>query len=171
MFVKSKYVENLLKHNGNFCCTWMHTRKSEILIYIGFSPILLEYVTNLHPSLTRLWLDQNITNIYGLLLPPATKLGQGYIFTGVCDSVNREVCFLPGAGCASSHGSVSSRGMLPPGGDGGASFWGVPPLEGGLVETNPPTAAGGTHPTGMHSCFIDNQKETNISLVCSRKLH
>ena len=25
-------------------------------------------------------------------LPPATKLGQGYIFTGVCDSVNRGVC-------------------------------------------------------------------------------
>ena len=24
------------------------------------------------------------------LLPPATKLGQGYIFTGVCDSVHRE---------------------------------------------------------------------------------
>ena len=115
MFVKSKYVENLLKHNGNFCCTWMHTMKSKILIYIGFSPILLEYVTNLHPSLTLLWLDQNITNIYSLLLPPATKLGQGYIFTGVCDSVNSGVCFLPGAGCASSHGSVSSRG--------GASSW------------------------------------------------
>ena len=26
------------------------------------------------------------------ILPPATKLGQGYIFTGVCDSVNRGVC-------------------------------------------------------------------------------
>ena len=25
---------------------------------------------------------------YNLLLPPATKLGQGYIFTGVCDSVH-----------------------------------------------------------------------------------
>ena len=24
-----------------------------------------------------------------LLLPPATKLGQGYIFTGICDSVHR----------------------------------------------------------------------------------
>ena len=24
-----------------------------------------------------------------LLLPPATKLGQGYIFTGVCDSVHK----------------------------------------------------------------------------------
>ena len=26
------------------------------------------------------------------LLPPTMKLGQGYIFTGVCDSVNRGVC-------------------------------------------------------------------------------
>ena len=25
------------------------------------------------------------------LLPPATKLGQGYVFTGVCDSVHRGV--------------------------------------------------------------------------------
>ena len=29
------------------------------------------------------------------LLPPATKLGQGYIFTGVCDSVHRGVCAIP----------------------------------------------------------------------------
>ena len=27
-----------------------------------------------------------------LLLRPATKLGQGYVFTGVCDSVNRRGC-------------------------------------------------------------------------------
>ena len=38
------------------------------------------------------------------LLPPATKLGQGYIFTGVCDSVHRGVLPLGG------------RGTLPPGG-------------------------------------------------------
>ena len=36
-----------------------------------------------------------------LLLPPATKLGQGYIFTGVCDSVNRGACVVDaGAGHA-----------------------------------------------------------------------
>ena len=27
------------------------------------------------------------------------------------------------------------------------------PAPGGLVETPPGTAAGGTHPIGMHSCF------------------
>ena len=35
-----------------------------------------------------------------LLLPPATKLGQGNIFTGMCDSVNR--------------GGASSRGVSGP---------------------------------------------------------
>ena len=29
------------------------------------------------------------TTLFTLLLPPATKLGQGNVFTGVCDSVNR----------------------------------------------------------------------------------
>ena len=28
------------------------------------------------------------------LLPPATKLGQGYVFTGVCDSVHRGACVV-----------------------------------------------------------------------------
>ena len=72
-----------------------------------------------------------------LLLPPATKLGQGYIFTGVCDSVHRGGGLL--RGCLLQ--GVCSQG------------------EGGLVQGVPggdhpgtATAAGGTHPTGMHSC-------------------
>ena len=74
---------------------------------------------------------------YHLLLPPATKLGQGYIFTGVCDSVHM-------GGSASVH-----AGIPPP-----------PPLGPG---TPPPGAehtgrygqrAGGMHPTGMQSCFL-----------------
>ena len=114
------------------------------------------------------------------LLPPATKLGQGYIFTGVCHSVNGGV---PGPGGYLVPGGVCSwRGLLPggawsqggllwgvpgpggllPGGllQGGAWSWGVPgpwgvSAPGGcLVETpRMATAAGGTHPTGMHSCF------------------
>ena len=36
------------------------------------------------------------------LLPPATKLGQGYIFTGVCDSVHG------GGGSASVHAGIPS---------------------------------------------------------------
>ena len=58
-----------------------------------------------------------ITKVY--LLPPATKLGQGYIFTGVCDSVHRGAgCMvpegMPGLGGAWSRGGSRSRG---PGGD------------------------------------------------------
>ena len=67
-----------------------------------------------------------------MLLPPATKLGQGNIFTGVCDFVNGGVCLVPG-------------GVPGPGGSG----------PGGVPGGDPPgtaTAAGGTHPTGMHSC-------------------
>ena len=48
------------------------------------------------------------------LLPPATKLGQGNVFTGVCDSVNR---------------GASSGGYLLPG---GVCYWGVSPPEGGI---------------------------------------
>ena len=61
-----------------------------------------------------------------LLLPPATKLGQGYIFTGVCDSVHR--------------GGLVWGGLLR-----GGSWWRPPP--------GTATAAGGTHPIGMRSCL------------------
>ena len=49
------------------------------------------------------------TTQYKLYLPPATKLGQGYIFTGVCDSVHRGVS-APGV---SAPGGVTTS--LPPG--------------------------------------------------------
>ena len=53
------------------------------------------------------------------LLPPATKLGQGYIFTGVCYSVNRGVdCSQGVPGC----GGVSGPGVSAPGG-----AWWKPP--------------------------------------------
>ena len=68
-------------------------------------------------------------------LPPATKLGQGYIFTGVCHSVNRGVP-IPG-GWVPVPGGGSARGGVP-GGD----------------PTGTATDAGGTHPTGMNSCSI-----------------
>ena len=45
---------------------------------------------------------------------------------------------------------------------GGAWSWG-----GGLVETppEPATAAGGTHPTGMHSCYLMCEKKTTLGLI------
>ena len=85
--------------------------------------------------------------INALSLPPATKFGQGYIFTGVCHSAKGGGCLLPEGAC--SQGGVSAPGgCLLPGGV---------PAPGGVPGGDPPpprtaTAAGGTHPTGMHSC-------------------
>ena len=45
-----------------------------------------------------------------LYLPPATKLGQGYIFTGVCDAVHGGV---GGGGCLLQEGkSLLPRGVV-----------------------------------------------------------
>ena len=103
-------------------------------------------------------------------LPSATKLGQGYIFTDVCHSVN--------------------RGVLPPGGacSGGCLFWGGACSLGGWVPVpwgfcsggtwwRPPrtaTAAGGTHPTGKHSCFLyflSSSPKIRHLRQCILKLH
>ena len=50
-----------------------------------------------------------------MLLPPATKLGQSYVFTGICHSVNRGVHLVLGGsllrmGCTWSQGCTWSRG-------------------------------------------------------------
>ena len=71
-----------------------------------------------------------------VLLPAATKLGQGNIFTSVC----QEFCPRGGGVCLSA-------------------CWDTPPPPGADPPgtRHPPTAAygqraAGTHPTGMHSC-------------------
>ena len=69
-------------------------------------------------------------------LPPATKLGQGYIFTGVCDSVHRE-------------GDLPQC-ML--------GYHTPPPVPGTPRPRAEHTGrygqrAGGMHPTGMQCCF------------------
>ena len=60
----------------------------------------------------------NLTLTY-MFLPPATKLGQGYIFTGVCDSVHRGGGSwsggVPGPGGCLFGGGTWSGGV--PGGD------------------------------------------------------
>ena len=55
-----------------------------------------------------------VKRLVAQLLPPATKLGQGYIFTGVCDSVHGGACVLSGGVHASQGGMRASGGM--PGG-------------------------------------------------------
>ena len=115
-----------------------------------------------------------------LLLPPATKLGQVYIFTGVCDSVQGG-CLVRDGACSQrvcSRGCLVwgclVRGGLLPGGSGLGGAWWRPPQGGyccmwyasywnaflysgrGVPGGDPfgmATAAGSTHPTGMHSCI------------------
>ena len=105
------------------------------------------------------------------LLPPAMKLGQGYVFTGVCHSVNRgDVCLSapgihpPGPGTPPKTRYTPQDQVQPPRpGTPPKTRYnpqdqvhpprpGAPPPK---TRYTPPTttAAGGTHPTGMHSCF------------------
>ena len=92
------------------------------------------------------------TSHFVIYLPPATKLGQGYIFTGVCHSVNMGgVCSW---GVSAPGGGVCSQGVSAPGGV--SALGGVCSRGGQVPGGDPPgtaTAAGGTHPTGMHSCL------------------
>ena len=76
-----------------------------------------------------------VTVLLVTLLPPATKLGQGYVFTHVCDSVHRGVL------CPSMHhrshdlGGSLSRGV---------SVWGVS-VQGGFLSRG----GGGFCPGGL----------------------
>ena len=98
-------------------------------------------------------------------LPPATKLGQGNIFRSVC----QEFCLPGGEGVSRptpGGGEVEASGR----GVGGlqAHTGGAAPCLGGSrpggvsqhALRQPPsaaaTAAGSTHPTGMHSCWALN---------------
>ena len=73
-----------------------------------------------------------------ILLPPAHEVCEGYVFTRVCLSTG-----------GSAWGSACSRGR-------GTCSWGECLLQGRGCGDPPrsATAAGGTHPTGMHSCYF-----------------
>ena len=85
------------------------------------------------------------------LLPPATKLGQGYVFTDVCDSVH-------GGGTVHAGIPLPRDQAHPPGTRHNNPGPGTPPHQ----DQVPPGTehagrygqrAGGTHPTGMQSCL------------------
>ena len=98
-----------------------------------------------------------------LLLPPATKLRQGNVFTPVCHSVNRgEVCHTPlgrppwtdtpwadtpWADTNQAHNPLSRQPLDRPPGQ--TPPWADPPVQCVLGYGQ---QAGGTHPTAMHSC-------------------
>ena len=88
-------------------------------------------------------------NFLGLMvfLPPATKLRQGNVFT--------PVILFQGGVC---HNPPKTNPPAP-----GRPPWADTPLDRHPQADNPPPAhcihgygqqAGGTHPTGMHSCFL-----------------
>ena len=106
---------------------------------------------------------------------PQTKLREGNVFTGVCDSVYRRRCLFRGGACSGvpAPGGVPARGgcllwggLLQGGLPGGLLWGGLLPggcllpgggvWSGGVPGGDPPTAAaaGGAHPTGMHSQLI-----------------
>ena len=111
-------------------------------------------------------------HIINRILPPATKLGQGYFFTGVCDSVHR-------GGSASVQAGMPPHNTPPP-----PHPW----AESSPLEQDPPDQplprdqapppsaehagrygqrAGGMHPTGMQSCFTENFRQ--ICMFCDNK--
>ena len=90
------------------------------------------------------------------------SLGQGNIFIGMCQEFCSQVgvsaprgCLLQegvcSRGCVCSGGGVCSRGS---GSRGGPGPGGSGPRGPGGDTPRTVTAAGGTQPTGMHSCFI-----------------
>ena len=99
-----------------------------------------------------------------VFLPPANEVCEGYVFTPVCHSVHRGECLGPGPGgrlgglaggggvqAHTQGGGVQAQGWCPGQGPGEC----IP----ACTEADTPlqqtaTAAGGTHPTGMHSCLL-----------------
>ena len=74
-------------------------------------------------------------------LPPTNEVCEGYVFTGVCLSTGGSLSRGSVWGGSLSGGSLSGGGLCP----GRGLCHGDPPLR---------QCAGGTHPTGMHSCLI-----------------
>ena len=126
--------------------------------------------------------DLDFNSMAYILLPPATKLGQGYVFTSVCDSVHRgavclSACWDTPPGSRHPLGSDTPPAADPPGGADTPPWEQTHPLAADTPQqqtpppgsrhppgSRPPPAehagrygqrAGGTHPTGMQSCQVN----------------
>ena len=131
--------------------------------------VLFENLCITIPPFFSGWFTLNVDN----LLPPATKLGQGNIFRSVC----QEFCpwgghawqgFVCMAGAHARQGVCGRGAHVWWGGmcSRGACMVGGVYMVGGVHATHTPThtpptprdtvghCAGGTHPTGMHSCLF-----------------
>ena len=89
-------------------------------------------------------------------MPPAMKLGQGNIFTGVCDSVHRAVS-LSACWDTTPHPRDHSPPLTrhPPGPD-------TPPPPRAEHTGRYGQQAGGMHPTGMQSCFYTRMHSSRM---------
>ena len=128
-------------------------------VFINYSvKTIYGFSANAYSAATRgsLGVDPEFTcDGTGEFLPPATKLGQSYVFTGVCDSVHRggvpdQVHHPPDQVHPPGPGTHPPRDQVHPPDQ-------VTPRD----QVHPPGAehagrygqrTGGTHPTGMQSC-------------------
>ena len=126
---------------GRFPIHWKHTSSNpeqlwsrESLGFVNFAVTarFTQLPTSILPVAGLTLRDHSTHQAHSQLkrfLPAATKLGQGNVFTGVCDSV---------------HGGCLPQCML-----------GYHPPEQNPTRKQTPAygqRAAGTHPTGMHSC-------------------
>ena len=117
-------------------CVWSHVSSGGASVWAG------EGVFPGQRTLTCMAKSGRYASSWNVfLLPPAMKLGLGYISTGICDSVHRGgVGGVCSGGCVCSRwGDACSWGCLLLGGSApgeGACFWGGCLVPGGhLVET------------------------------------
>ena len=127
------------------CCYWFHWVQNKSF---NWHFIMRMYCSHKSP----VWIGNQF-------LLPATKLGQGNIFRSVC----QEFCSQGGGGSPGPHPRGKLRGLAggvsrstPGGGGSPGPGPGCIPI---CTEADSPqqtaTAAGGTHPTGMHSCQLN----------------
>ena len=105
----------------------------------------------------------NVQNTTVRYLPPANEVSEGYVFTPVCHSVHRGVCAPVHAGIHPQEAdNPSPRKWYPPSQEADTPRKQTPSQEADTPrKQTPPNAvnagiygqqAGGTHPTGMHTC-------------------
>ena len=89
--------------------------------------------------------------------------GRGVVYDGgtcVAGGVHGEGVYVAGV-CVCGREAWMVRGM-----DGGGHVWWGACMVGGIVAGETTTAADGTHPTGMHSCF-NRRLHGNFGIICT----
>ena len=123
---------------------WNRRTKNSISVVVRIHWNLLSVVLEFGPVCKQLGHRYCLFKSPGVLLPAATKLGQGNKFTGVCLSTEGGGGTWPGPGGSPNFFFHFFFNFFPPPKN---SFGDAPPP--------PPRdgqCAAGTHPTGMHSC-------------------